>query len=378
MTNPTLPPTYSAQETDRIGIFAPEELAANGWDQIISPDDVFLDSGWQAVVQQTADAWLGYLLASHRGVPQTGMAMALATVDVPWPMGRPDLILQAALEGSCVGAAQAALSLGCPSGTDATQRLLPSLTLGGRHLGNTRAVGATNNIASLNALIERAEAQADALGARSIAVPFLDETDTALAAVLTGRGYIAFDVDEYSRLDVPAGGLDDYLRSLPAGRRREALRERRRLSDAGLSVQLRNLDEVDHQRLAQLEVDLLAKYGTIWPQVNALRWLDTIQRTVGPKAHVLVGTAQGEIRSFALVYRHHDRWAVRQAGFDYDWQQATRTALYFETIFYSMVEAANTAGVHRIHYGLSSGQAKRSRGCTSSTQRCWIAPRLRP
>lgn len=372
MNGPTPNPARDAQPIDQIELLAPLELPTGGWDQLVGPDDVFLDTGWQAVVHRTADAWLGYLLATRDGFPHAGLAMALATTEVPWPMGRPDLILAEAVEGSQPGAARAAELLGCPAGAHAAAQLLPSLALGGRHLGHTRAVGATTDLASIDALLKRAEAQADALGARSVAVPFLDETDVALATALTNRGYVHFDVDEYSTLDIPEGGLDAYLASLPAPRRREALRERRRLTEAGLTVQLHTLDQVDHQRLAQLEVNLLAKYGTIWPQANALRWLETIQNTVGAHARVLVGEAQDEVRSFALIYCHHDRWAVRQAGFDYKWQQQTHTALYFETIFYAMVEAASAANVTRIHYGLASGKAKKSRGCTSSIQRCWI------
>ncbi len=363
-----------AQQGSRIELLMPSELRKNGWDQLVGPDDVFLGTDWQAIVEQTADSWLGYLIASSDR-PIAGLAMALASAEVPWPMGRPDVILSGALADSREDANQAALRLGCPEGMNLSQRLLPSLTLGGRHLGHTRAVGSALSLPLLDSLLIRAEAVADDLGARSVSVPFLDASDDILARALEERGYVSFEVDEYSVLDVPDGGFDEYLTRLSGHRRREVLRERRRNKEAGLKVGLRRLDQLDHTDLARLEIALLAKYGTSWAPANSLRWLEMIDSIAGSRAGAVVGTAEGKIRSFAVVYQHRDRWVVRQAGFDYEWQRAARGALYFETIFYTMLEEAHESGVHRIHYGLSSGDAKRSRGCRSSQQRCWIALR---
>ncbi|MFC7760326.1 GNAT family N-acetyltransferase [Catellatospora bangladeshensis] len=84
------------------------------------------------------------------------------------------------------------------------------------------------------------------------------------------------------------------------------------------------------------------------------------------------GPRRGEVRGFALILRHHDTWYARQTGYDYAYQQRTGAPLYFELLYYRLVEEAAAAGVRAIHYGLGSADTKRSRGCTSSEQRCHL------
>ncbi len=117
---------------------------------------------------------------------------------------------------------------------------------------------------------------------------------------------------------------------------------------------------------------LLARYGTPWPAARSAAALRETLAAFGTDAFVVTARDAACIRGFALVLRHQDRWYARQAGFDYEFKG--NLPLYFEVVFYRLIELAAAAGVRVIHYGLGSRDAKQSRGCLSCAQYCFVLP----
>jgi uncharacterized protein len=124
--------------------------------------------------------------------------------------------------------------------------------------------------------------------------------------------------------------------------------------------------------VSAMDVSLLVKYGARATQDQAEQTFDRIRREFGAGATVVTARLDGELCGFALVLRHHDHWYVYRCGFDY----AVKGDLpvYFEVLFYHLIEAASAAGAAVIHYGTGSAEAKRSRGCLTTRQHAFVMP----
>ncbi|MEE6258680.1 GNAT family N-acetyltransferase [Plantactinospora sonchi] len=352
-----------------------------GWDALAGPDDLFLTRRWLRVVEEGLTAPLRYLWLDRAGQVVAAVPAVLATVDVPWVLSRPDVILHNSLAAGLPDAAGFLAGLpgaaGPPdpadSGWSATGALMPGLVAGGRHLGHTRMLsGPATTAADLDRLLAALEQLATGWRAASVAFPYLDDRDDTLGGVLRGRGYRSFVSGRYSTLTVPADGFPGYLAALPRKRRVSVAAERRRIRSAGVVLTTRPLADVDLAVLARLEVALLRKHGIDWDPDRGAAILAAVAESFGQHAFVVQAYADGGLRGFVLVLAHADQWYCRQAGFDYPYQRRTRLPLYFELLFYHLVAEAAGAGVTTIHYGLGSTEAKRSRGCHVTDQRCWL------
>jgi predicted N-acyltransferase len=171
-------------------------------------------------------------------------------------------------------------------------------------------------------------------------------------------------------LRLPEPGFAAYVARFASSRRKKVLRERARLAAAGVVTRTRPLDPATFPRLAELEVQLYAKYGIEIEPSRTTRELSQLLAVFGDEAVTVVAEGGGDIRGFAVMLPFRDQWYARNAGFDYAWQGDL--PLYFEVAYYAVVEAAERAGVTGVHYGLGSEEAKRSRGCVATTQRCFV------
>ncbi|WP_369173050.1 GNAT family N-acetyltransferase [Streptomyces sp. R28] len=345
------------------------DLPRAGWDALTGPYDVFLTCRWLDVVEATAGVPMVYLWIERAGRPVAGLATATATTSVPWALGRPDVVLRKSAEAELPGAAEMLTGMG----EDPSAKLMPALVAGGRHVGSTRMLlspEATEGDAE--ALVAAAETLAREEGLASVAFLYVDEQDAHLARVLASRGYHSCTTGQYSVLQVPQAGFDGYLQSLPRKRRVSVAAERRRIRESDVRVNAESLDTADLPRLAELESGLLAKYSIDIRPDQLLPLMHQTRECFGDDAFAMVAHAEGEVRGFGLILRHGDQWYARQTGYDYAYQERTGLPLYFEVLYYRLLEEAADAGVRALHYGLGSVQAKRSRGCTATEQRCHL------
>jgi uncharacterized protein len=343
-------------------------LAELDWDRLAGPEDFFLTSAWMAVIQATGDTPLYYLSAHRADPPLAGLATALADIDAPWSLGRPDTLLGSCQQQGMPGTAEVAAALPGP----ASQVLMPSLVCGGRHIGRTRLLLApTADVGEAAALLEHAEELAGQLSARSICLPYVDERDAALREALAERGYLAHVSGEYASLPLPAGGLAGYLRGLSQHRSQRIRAERRRLAAVGVEFGFTPLADCDIDRLAVLETELMVKYGlTGWQPRHSAAALRAVRDVLGDRALVSYARDEGVIVGFGLLLTHQDQWFAHRTGFDYHRRKGL--PLYFELLYYRPIELAPSYGITAVHYGVGSAEAKRSRGCTMTTQYSYL------
>ncbi|MGE7388632.1 GNAT family N-acetyltransferase [Streptomyces sp. NPDC004126] len=345
------------------------DLPREGWDALAGPSDIFLTCRWLDVVEATAGVPMTYLWTERDGRPVAGLATATATTSVPWALGRPDVVLRNSAEAGLPGAGALLTGLGA----DPSRALMPALVAGGRHVGSTRLLRSPDATAQdVGALVAAAETLAREAGLASVCFLYLDEQDADVAATLDTRGYLSYTTGRYSTLRVPEDGFDGYLASLPRKRRVSIAAERRRVRESQARIAVEPLATVDLPRCAELESALLAKYGIDIRPDQVLAQIRQVRDCFGDDAFAITAHGDGEVRGYGLILRHGDHWYARQTGYDYAYQERSGLPLYFEVLYYRLLEEAAAAGATTLHYGLGSEQAKRSRGCTATEQRCHV------
>ncbi|MGW6215229.1 GNAT family N-acetyltransferase [Streptomyces sp. NPDC055109] len=342
-------------------------LPRAAWDRLAGPDAAYLATRWLDVAEDTSGAAMRYLTLTDGEGLAGALATAVADTNAPWLAGRPDTVLRLCAEEGRHGAGEVAGDL--PD--DLADALLPGLVCGGRHLGRTTLLSRDGHDGTAERLLGAAERLADEEGLRSVSFLHVDEHDTELRTLLARRGYRSFHSEDYHWLPVPSGGFAEYAAGFSAHRRRRMGAERRAVRDAGVQIATAPLDAADIPRFAELETTLLGKYGmSAWTTARSAAILERALRACGPDALAATARLDGEIIGFALIVVHHDRWFAHRAGFDYAAQRGL--PLYFELLYYHLVEAAARAGATVIHYGTGSGPAKTSRGCLGSRQYAYL------
>jgi hypothetical protein len=339
------------------------------WDALASERDVYLKCRWLDVVDRTVQVPVEYFWVEAQGRIVAGLVGVPVTADVPWALGRLHTVLSNSVAEDEEGAAEFVRSV---PGGDAGH-LMPSMTIGGRHVGSNRMLlGDGAELSDVHLLLTAVELRAREKQMRSVSLLYLDETETEVAAVLGERGYAMFGVGRSSHLRVPAGGFDGYLASLSRNRRQSIYAERRKIAKAGVTTTIVPLGDAPLSELVELELALLSKYGISNTAANLLPIMEQTRDVFGEDALVALALTDGVVRGFATVLAQGNTWTARQVGFDYSFQNRTHLALYFELLFYTLVEQGGQLGIREIQYGLGSVEAKSSRGCVSTAQRGYV------
>jgi predicted N-acyltransferase len=119
---------------------------------------------------------------------------------------------------------------------------------------------------------------------------------------------------------------------------------------------------------------LLTKYGNPADASRSAALFAGIGEIMGDDALVSLAWLDGRIIGFGLVLRSSVRgeqqWFGHRAGFDYARQG--QLPLYYEVLYYRVLEAAAAAGASVLHAGIGSTDAKLARGCLASEQRSFL------
>lgn len=344
-----------------------------GWNSLLGAEDFFQTPRWLTVQEHNSGTAMDFLVRERGGAPVAGLVTAWADTSVAWLLARPDAMLKRALEQEVPEAAGVLREV---AGDD-PDSLLPSLVCGGRHLGRTRALASPDATEDdLAALLERAEAMAADRGAATVCFPHVDVRDTALVALLEKRGYHHHPSDHYAWLDIPPGGFEQFVEEMSAHRRRRVRLERRALAEAGVEVNVEPLTQALAPRLGQLDANLLRKYGNPASDEGSGRMIGRIAEIMGDDVLVSVARQRGTVIGFGMVLRSRARgeeqWYGHRAGFDYEAQG--RLPLYYDVLYYQVLDAAAKEGATVLHAGIGSVKAKLARGCSVSEQRSYLLP----
>ncbi|NUP24692.1 MAG: GNAT family N-acetyltransferase [Streptomyces sp.] len=347
------------------------ELEEAGWAELLGPEDFFQTPRWLGVQERNSGTTMDFLVRRRAGAPVAALVTAWANDSVPWLLARPDAMLARGVQDEEPEALArlADVAQGDPAS------LLPSLVCGGRHLGRTRTLAAPDALPSdVEALVADAERLAVERGAASVCFPHVDERDSGLMELLRRRGYVSHPSAHYAWLPIPPGGWEQFLAEMSKHRRRRVKLERRALAEAKIEVRVEPLTPDLVPRLGELDCNLLRKYGNPASPEHSAGLIGWIGEVMGDDVMVSVARKDGVPIGFGMVLRSRSRgreeWFGHRAGFDYDAQG--KLPLYYDVLYYRVLEAAAEQGVGVLHAGIGSVEAKLARGCLAAQEHSFL------
>ncbi|MFI9379635.1 GNAT family N-acetyltransferase [Kutzneria sp. NPDC052558] len=327
------------------------DLDREQWDSTLAQHAFYGSTGWLDVAERTADIPPFYLLTESATLPCYPLS-----VDSPFPFCRIEFLVRNFL----------------PDAGDLGARLMPALVLGGRNPGHTGfgLARAADPLAAARALASAAEAAALDRGLRSVGMLYVDDDNEVARQVLAERGYASFPHARASVLDVPAGSLEDYVRSLGEYAVKAVRPEMRKIERAGVSFTHRPFGPDIADRVDELEAELNHKYGSPFDDKAVRRLRDTLVAALGDQVMVSLAHRDGRAVGSVIVFRWRDELYVRTTGFDY--AAIEGVPVYFGLLFYDLVSRAQRDGVRTIHYSTGTEDAKRRRGCRQVLQHAYV------
>lgn len=194
----------------------------------------------------------------------------------------------------------------------------------------------------------------------SISFLYVPPNEKVLQTSLLNRGLVRLPLTLNCELSIPGMSFDDYLESLPGGRRNSVRRELREVADSGLVIRRRPLDEC-LEEVVRLRLSLKKKYGRSQNEPKARRAFTGLMENFPPDNLFLFSAeADGSMVSFSLYLAKGTTWHALLTGTEYDdprWKFA-----YFDLLFYTPIRHAYEAGARLLDLGGASWEAKRNRG----------------
>jgi len=216
-------------------------------------------------------------------------------------------------------------------------------------------------------LIDGALALAAEIHASSWHVAFPDNRDSA---ALHGKGLLTSHNVQFQWLAGDCRDFDDYLASFTAEKRRKVRAERRRVSESGLSIEVRHGDEVDPHEWPALH----ALYASTFEKFNnyavfSAACFAELAQTLGRRMVVFIARDGREAVAVSLCFRSDEALYGRYWGCNGHYH-----SLHFELCFYQGIAYCLREGLQRFEPG-AGGEHKIARGFvpTMVHSRHWIA-----
>jgi len=323
------------------------------WDTAFGARSFFSATPWLKHAYATAATAPYYFMGHEDDDLLAALPAHPLEADVPYVFCRPDFVLGRSHDVPWAG------------------ELMPALALGGRNPSHGKA--AARDAGALRAVLEAAEERAREDGMRSVCFLYVDQDDGALREALSAAGYTDLPFETAYSLAVPSaaeGGFDAYRARFGRETRRRIRRDLRALDAAGVTYRLEGLTGDLIDRIAPLELNLYAKYGTPADADAFRRVLHSIATHTGDTVRVLTAELDGKLAGFVLFFTHRGEMYARQTGYDYTVKG--EVPLYFGLLYYELLQLAVAEGVTAIHYGTGSGNVKLSRGCVGRAQLAYV------
>lgn len=215
--------------------------------------------------------------------------------------------------------------------------------------------------AALSGLLAELGDWCAAEGVRGTAFLYLTPEAMPLCEVLSARGFSLFPMTTRAEMGVTWTDFDGYLATISSKRRISVRRELRALSEAGVTVEIAELADVESE-LIPLRCMLMEKYLGSASADREARWFASIREEfLAEEITVFLARAHGSPIAFSLFVRDGQCWTALLTGMDY---KATVSRFsHFATMYYSPAGLAPQVPVRRIFYGIGSQETKQLRGC---------------
>jgi hypothetical protein len=221
------------------------------------------------------------------------------------------------------------------------------------------------------ALLTDLRGWAAAEGLRGLYVLYTERLSRPLAAAAYGLGGATFPLGVRWRLPVWWDGWEGYLAGLPAKRRGELGRQRRRAAEAGVRPAL--VDPVE--RAADIVAGrcaLVRRYGHAADPAAEHARLLALVRAYGPDLRVYAALRGRELLAATVAVREGRSLLTVHAG-------AAEVAdpgpyAHFVANYYAVVDDVTAGDTTDVDYGIDQDQAKRARGCRGTPLAGHVVP----
>ncbi|MFF5675064.1 GNAT family N-acetyltransferase [Streptomyces hygroscopicus] len=339
-----------------------DALQRRGYDDLVPHDHLYLSAPWLRVEEHWAQPAPFHLVVTASGAREPGGVLSCFPLDEtsePWPFTHVDVVLERLMDKHDIRPR--------PDTSAALTSLMPTILCGGRRTSDTRMVLSREASPEVRRglcdelldSVERAAVRADS---HSITLLYVEESDEELRGALTGRGFLEFPTDPCALLTLTTPTFDGYRQQLPRSRRGSIARERRKIAEAGVTIDVVPIDESVIDELAPLQEQHHGKYGVHLSAEKSAEIHRLLMRYFESDLRVVTArSADGALRGFTTFTPRGGTLHMRQAGFDYEWKKSI--PLYFETVFYTPVQYALDHGIRHLDYSIASEDVKLSRGC---------------
>jgi hypothetical protein len=160
-------------------------------------------------------------------------------------------------------------------------------------------------------------------------------------------------------IELPDGGWDAWLATLPRKRRTKVRHEIRAFEEAGYQISHARLVDC-HERLAPVASAMARKYGYRARTEDFATELKMYAEVTGETGMVALCTHGADLIGFCIYYVWQDTIVLRWASFDHD--RLTGSEEYFNLAYYSQIRLAGDVGARWLHAGKNTLAAKVYRG----------------
>jgi len=241
---------------------------------------------------------------------------------------------------------------------------------------------------AIDALLAAAQAWASAHRLRILAALWLGGPQTRLLAALRRAGYAIGAVRATYRLRVPWSAFDQYLASFHSARRVRLRHEMATFARGGLNVVRVETWSAIEAPAVRLAVALQQRYGERISVETLTRRYRRAAEYLGHAALYLAAYRGTDLVGFVAAFQHNGVLYPKFVGFDYAVSETW--FVYFNLVYYRLLEAAMALGIREIYYGPSADAGKLLRGCDIEPVYCgyralsrgadrlvrWYLPRL--
>lgn len=202
---------------------------------------------------------------------------------------------------------------------------------------------------------------------KAVSFPYV-RTDTVLPKVLAERGFEVIPLTFRSRLAL-GDSLGDYLASLSKNGRSQVAKDRRRVSEAGITTRRCSFDEVWPDVLA-LRCDLVERYGGTSDENLETMNLRKLLTCFGEdRLRLYCSFLDGRVVGFTLYLVWRDTWYAAYTG---TYVTPRTRCVYFDHMLYAPLTDAMAEGVRIVDLGIGAWEGKRRRGCDLTPVDLWV------
>lgn len=226
----------------------------------------------------------------------------------------------------------------------------------------------------LRALLEATHELAEKTGASSLQCLFLDD-DAQARAVLAESGFLIRRGCQFHWHNGGYRDFENFLAAFSSEKRKKVRRERRRVAESGLELEIRHGHEIDNDLWHEIYPhyrSTFARFGN--HPAFAEGFFSDVGAALGRQLVVFLARDAGRVAAAAICYRSSTTLYGRHWGAAADYH-----SLHFELCFYQGIDYCIRHGLTRFEPG-AQGEHKVSRGFspTPTWSAFWIAdPRMR-